>query len=191
MTTRKQISLNSTAAGVSSSESKMKDSIHIQTETSENVHNLRKQVYFGLIEPKDEQLLTGGIMDNKLMQSKVIYPLDGAQGIAEATIDKDTGVVTLNTEGASQATENNIIKIITLVCNHVECIASYLEAHLQPPAGYIKPKKAKIDVKYGEKTSFHISSLYTLDNVTQNASNNSALPETDSSGKNTAEKQDL
>lgn len=135
----------------------------IKTKSSEKAISIRRQVAIGLIKPADEKYLTGEPKDREKIVASVVYAFPEIQQTAEAWIDAN-GNLFFNTENVALATKDAVIKIICLVCTHLECIKSSVTVHLHPLKGYIRAKDAqKIDMQFGDEIEpLHISNLYTL-----------------------------
>jgi hypothetical protein len=159
------VALNSTA--VTTTVDNIQQRVLIKTKSSDKAIAMRRQVVMGLVKPTDEKLLTGELNDKDFIVPKVIYTFDGIKGTAEAWMDENNNIG-FSSENASLATKDAIVKIIAIVCNHIECVKSTLTIHLHAARGYIKSKEAKVDMTFGEEIEpLHISHLYAVDDKPQ------------------------
>jgi len=162
--------LNSTA--VATNTTGLMKNLVIKTKSSEKAIAVRRQVAIGLIKPADEKYLTGEPEDREKMVEKVVYTFPDIKQTVEARIDGN-GNLFFNTENAALATKDAVVKIICLVCTHLECIKSSINIHLHPLKGYIRAKDTqKIDMQFGDEIDqFNIADLYTVGDPPSTAPN--------------------
>ncbi len=151
---------------VSTNTNDLQHGLVIRTKSSEKALQTMRKVAIGLIKPEDEKYLTGELKDKEMMVTKVVYTFSDIKQTVEARIDEN-GNLFFNTENAALATKDAVVRIICLVCTHLECIKSApINIHLHPIKGYIKAKDTqKIDMQFGDELEpVNIANLYTVGN---------------------------
>lgn len=165
------ITLNSSLVTTNANE--LQQALVVKTKSSEKALVVRRKVSIGLVKPENEKSLTNEISDIKYMVSRVVYSFPDIKQTVEAKIDEN-GNLFFNTENAALATKDAVVRIICLVCTHLECIKSVINVHLHPIKGFIRAKETqRLDMQFGDEIeNLNIADLYTIGDQPSSAPNN-------------------